>query len=109
MKDHIKRGEIVMNAELKDYIIKVHNELTGQERQSFLYCAKFATIHARWVISKHLCGWVALARQKAKASVTFDKDNDPDEILKALQEHFATELLTITQRTPIQQLADPTT
>ena len=98
-----------MNVVLKDYVIGVHEELTGQERQSFLYCLKFATVHARWVISNHLRGWVVLAQQKAKASIAFDKDKDPGEILKALQEHFATELLPITQRVPIQQLTAPTT
>ena len=63
-----------------------------------LYVLKFKPEEAARNISNHLPDWLrSYASHKKVKKLELDPTNDPREIVKALQKHWATELATISE------------
>jgi hypothetical protein len=94
-----------MNQKFKNWAIsqfdQTNSDIEKRKRQDFLRTLKFDPNKVTQWIADNICQWAAYYNLHHKIQtgekVGVDFHRDPQELLKALQEHFAKEIATITK------------
>lgn len=87
-----------MDLELKDWIIKQHEQMPPRAKQTFLRTLKFRSDRALQIISRDLPDWVLdFIIQTGNTEWSYENDHDALELLQAFQGHFAKEMEAITE------------